>query len=72
NSFEVLAIHLMTILQAIDYLECEDRLSTISRELYQTVRKIFPKFIEDQPKYKDLERVKNFLESADHLNIFAK
>ena len=27
NSFEVLAIQLMTILQAIDYLECADRLS---------------------------------------------
>ena len=30
NSFEVLAIHLMTILQAIDYLECADRLSSAS------------------------------------------
>ncbi|HTE01729.1 MAG TPA: aromatic amino acid ammonia-lyase [Mucilaginibacter sp.] len=72
NSFEVLAIHLMTILQAIDYLECQDRLSTISRTLYDTVREIFPKFIEDQPRYKDMARVKEFLESTDHLNAFAK
>jgi histidine ammonia-lyase len=72
NSFEVLGIHLMTILQAIDYLECKDKLSTISRALYDEVRQIFPKFIEDAPKYKDLERVKNFLESTDHITSFSK
>ncbi|MDB5122910.1 MAG: histidine ammonia-lyase [Mucilaginibacter sp.] len=67
NSFEVLAIHLMTILQAIDYLECQDRLSTTSRRVYDQVREIFPKFIEDEPKYKDLNRVKVFLESSANL-----
>lgn len=72
NSFEVLGIHLMTILQAIDYLECKDKLSTISRKLYDEVRAIFPVFIEDAPKYKDLERVKTFLESADHITSFSK
>jgi histidine ammonia-lyase len=72
NSFEVLAIQLMTILQAIDYLECQDKLSPISRSLYDTARAIFPKFIEDQPKYKDLKNIKEFLESTIHLNAFAK
>jgi len=72
NSFEVLAIHLMTILQAIDYLECRDRLSTASRTVYDKVRAIFPKFIEDQPKYKDLNRVKEFLESSANLISFTK
>jgi|SRR6185312_8216580 len=72
NSFEVLAIHLMTILQAIDYLECQDRLSTASRTVYDKVRVIFPKFIEDEPKYKDLNRVKEFLESSANLISFTK
>jgi len=72
NSFEVLAIQLMTILQAIDYLECRDRLSKISRKLYDEAREIFPKFIEDLPKYKDLGRIKGFLESSDHIIAFAK
>jgi histidine ammonia-lyase len=72
NSFEVLAIHLMTILQAIDYLECQDRLSTVSRSLYDKVRKIFPKFIEDQPRYKEMAKVKEYLEGSDHINAFAK
>ena len=72
NSFEVLGIHLMTILQAIDYLECKDRLSSTSRALYDEVRLIFPKFIEDAPKDKDLERVKVFLESTNHITSFSK
>ncbi|MDP9047152.1 MAG: aromatic amino acid ammonia-lyase [Bacteroidota bacterium] len=72
NSFEVLAIHLMTILQAIDYLECQNRLSATSRRVYDQVRAIFPKFIEDEPKYKDLNRVKVFLESSVNLIHSAK
>ena len=72
NSFEVLGIHLMTILQAIDYLECKDKLSTASRSVFVVVRQIFPKFVEDAPKYKDLARIKDFLESADHKTTFNK
>jgi histidine ammonia-lyase len=72
NSFEVLAIHLMTILQAIDYLECHDRLSGVSMSLYDKVREIFPKFIEDQPRYKEMAKVKDFLESSDHILAFSK
>lgn len=65
NSFEVLGIQLMTLLQAIDYLDCVARLAPDTQSLYKTVRKIFPKFVEDAPKYKDMERVRNFLESTD-------
>ena len=72
NSFEVLAIQLMTILQAIDYLDCSERLSTISLDIYTKARAIFPKFIEDQPKYKDLEKIKTLLENTNHINAFAK
>jgi len=65
NSFAVLSIQLMTILQAIDYLNCQDRLAPHTLALYNTVREIFPKFIEDEPKYKDLEKIKNYLEIND-------
>lgn len=71
NSFEVLGIHLMTILQAIDYLNCQDKLSSVSRALYDQARVIFPKFVEDQPKYKDLQRIKEFLENNEHITAFA-
>ena len=72
NSFEVLAIELMALLQAIDYLECRDKLSSVSRSLFDEARKIFPKFIEDQPKYKDLNKVKEFLESSEPIISFNK
>src|SRR4051812_1735693 len=62
NSFEVLSIQLVTILQAIDFLECQERLSPVTRAAYNEVRKIFPKFVEDSARYKDMEQVKNFLE----------
>jgi histidine ammonia-lyase len=62
----------MTILQAIDYLGCHDRLSAISKSLYDEVRQIFPTFIEDQPKYKDLAKIKEFLESTERISAFTK
>lgn len=65
NSFEVLAIHMMTVLQAIDYLDCVERLSPTTKEVYTTIRKIFPKFVEDLPKYKDLEKVRSYFEHSD-------
>lgn len=61
NTFQVLAIQLMTVLQAVDYLQCQDRLADFSKKVYQEVRVIFPKFIEDSPLYKDLQRIKEYL-----------
>ncbi|MEO7313074.1 MAG: aromatic amino acid ammonia-lyase [Chitinophagaceae bacterium] len=70
NSFEVLTIQMMTVLQAIDYLECVPRLSSETLNVYTEIRKIFPKFIEDQPKYKDLERIKKYFEKSDPVISF--
>lgn len=65
NSFEVLAIQMMTVLQAIDYLDCVPKLSPNTSAIYTIVRKLFPKFVEDKPKYKDLERIKSYFENSD-------
>lgn len=65
NSFQVLSIQLMTILQAIDHLNCQAKLAPHTHKLYRTVRNIFPKFIEDTPKYKDLEKVSSFLQTTN-------
>ena len=64
NSFEVISIQLMTILQAIDYLGCQEKMSPHTLALYTAVRKIFPKFIEDAPKYKDMKNVCSFLQKT--------
>ena len=65
NSFEVLAIQMMTVLQAVDYLECQPRLSPQTKAVYNEIRKIFPKFVEDAPKYKDLEKIRSYFEQSD-------
>ena len=70
NSFEVLGIQMMTILQAIDYLECLPRLSSETLNIYTAIRKIFPKFIGDQPKYKDLEKIRKYFEKSDPVISF--
>ncbi len=70
NSFEVLAIQLMTILQAIDYLGCQTKLGAHTHALYTAVREIFPRFIEDVPKYKDLENIHSFLRVASPVITF--
>jgi len=69
NSFEVLAIQMVAVLQAMDFLECTSRLSSYTLRVYKEIRKIFPKFIEDKPMYKELKQVKNYLEKAE--NIFS-
>ena len=65
NSFEVLAIQAMTILQAIDYLKCVPRLATSTLAIYKELRAVFPKFVEDLPKYKELEIVKSYFENSE-------
>ncbi len=62
NSYEVIAIELITILQAIDYLELKDRLAGITKDKYKTLRILVPKFIEDSTKYQDVENVKEHLQ----------
>lgn len=67
NSFEVLAIQMMAVLQAIDFLDCVHKLSPTTKRVYQLIRKIFPKFTEDLPKYQDLARLKAYFEKSDPL-----
>ncbi|OKS88900.1 HAL/PAL/TAL family ammonia-lyase [Mucilaginibacter polytrichastri] len=64
NSFEVLTIQLMTIVQAIEYMGCQDKLSSASASVYNQVREIFPAFIADVPQYKTQKKIKDFLETA--------
>ena len=70
NSFEVLAIQMMSVLQAIDYLKCVPRLSTETKNVYDAIRAIFPKFVEDLPKYKDLAKIKIYFEESGLLTAF--
>ena len=70
NTFDVIAIQTIALMQAIDYLKCQPRLSSATNTLYHEVRAIMPSFVEDQPKYKDLQRVRNYLLNRDSSLIF--
>jgi histidine ammonia-lyase len=61
NTFEVLTVQVMTLLQAVDFLNCQDRLGEFTSRIYQDIRAIFPKFIEDAPRYADVQRIKAYL-----------
>ena len=61
NAFEVLAIEVITIVQAIDALDYKDKVSSETRKLYDEVREIIPVFSKDLVFYPYLEKVKNYL-----------
>lgn len=61
NAFEVLAIELITIVQAIDYLEQKDAISSVTRKIYDDIRQIIPVFSEDQVMYPFVQKVKDYL-----------
>lgn len=61
NAFEVLAIELITIVQAIDYLEQKDKISSVTKKIFDDVRAIIPTFKEDQVMYPFVQKVKDYL-----------
>lgn len=61
NAFEVLAIELITIVQAVDYLEQKDKISSVTKKMYDDVRAIIPTFKEDQVMYPFVQKVKDYL-----------
>jgi len=61
NSFEVIAIELITIVQAIEYLKVQDKVSSETRKLYDEIRKIVPVFTEDVIMYPYVNKVKTFI-----------
>ena len=61
NSYQIISIELISILQAIDYLGIQDKLSEYNQKIYKDLRVIVPKFVEDKPLYGHLANVKNYL-----------
>ena len=61
NTFEVLAIEIITIIQAIEALNYQDKLSSSSKKLYDEIRNIVPVFAEDMVMYPYVHQVKEFL-----------
>jgi histidine ammonia-lyase len=57
NAYQVQAIEMITLLQAVDYLKIHDKLSTFTRQVYNDLREIVPVFVEDTPKYKEIKAI---------------
>lgn len=64
NAYQVVAIHLMSICQAIDCLGCYDDMSAGSKKVYDDVRKIFPVFKDDTEKYTDIANIQEYLRTT--------
>lgn len=61
NSFEVMGIHLITIIQAIEYLGVQDKVSSKTKEMYDQIRAIVPAFKDDVVMYPYVNAVKDLI-----------
>lgn len=61
NAFEVMAIEIITIVQAIEYLNVQDKVSSKTKKMYDAIRIIVPPFEEDIVMYPYVNEVKNFI-----------
>ena len=61
NSYEVLSIFLMSIIQGIDDIKSQDMMASFTKKIYDQLRNLVPVFIEDTTKYKEVALIKSFL-----------
>ena len=66
NSYQVISIHFMALVQAVDCLKIQDKLSEKTRAIYDEIRTFFPAFSDDTPKYKEIAQMKNYLMNKEH------
>jgi histidine ammonia-lyase len=61
NSFDVLSIQLLALMQSIDYLKCHSRLSSFTLQVYEEVRAISKTITEDLPRYNEIKDIRQYL-----------
>lgn len=61
NSMEVLAIELMSIVQAIDQLQFRDKVSSATGRMYDEVRSVFAPVVQDRVLQPDIQAVKELV-----------
>lgn len=64
NSFQVMAIQMMALVQAVDCLEISEQLSEDTKKLYFEIRQIVPLFIEDTTKHHDIANLVSYLKKG--------
>ncbi len=61
NAYQVQAIEMMALLQAVDYMKIQDNLSSFTKDIYQKLRAVVPVFVEDTPKYEEIANMVDYL-----------
>jgi histidine ammonia-lyase len=64
NAYEVLSIYFMALIQAVDCADLKEKLSPITRNVYNDLRAVVPTFVEDTTKYNQIRDMKNYLQST--------
>jgi histidine ammonia-lyase len=65
NTYEVLAVKLLTVAQAIDALGIQEELAPVTRRVYERVRTEVPAFAEDGIMYEATHRIGALLRTED-------
>lgn len=69
NCSQVLAIHLMALVQAVDCLDVADKLAPATRKLYDKVRGIVPVFTDDTPKYNEIKALQSIILESSPVSL---
>jgi len=64
NTYQVIAIEFVAIIQAVEYLQIEDKLSSYNQKLYKAIKEIAPPFKEDSTMYQRNGDIKNHLQKT--------
>ncbi|TXH60850.1 MAG: aromatic amino acid lyase [Bacteroidia bacterium] len=67
NAYQVMAIQAMTLVQAVDYLKCQDKMAAQTLKVYESIRSVFPVYIEDRTLYNDALQVKTWMQNYSPL-----
>ena len=63
NSYQVMAILMMALAQAVDCLDIYDKLAPITKKQYDAIRAITPTIVEDTPFYEDIAKIISYLKA---------
>ena len=61
NTYEVVAIEMITIIQAIEYLQFQNKVSSSTKKMFDAIRNLVPAFKEDVVMYPYVGAVKKYL-----------
>jgi histidine ammonia-lyase len=61
NSYEVLAVHLLALIQAVDYLQIANSMSPLTKNIYENLRALVPVIKEDQVMVNYIGKITDYI-----------